>query len=144
MEDLIGRMSCGNTGAMTLIKEMLERDPSKAFLLIYSLERIDIKGEDLHILYNDCANRDMVKFTHSVYMLMENVFDMELVKDNFNYAKNNFGIPLIGNTEISDKFISEGKELSPLYQKEWKEYCLVNNELFIKNAKEMLGRQNIK
>ena len=88
MQDALIEMAEGNPGALTCMLEMLKSD-STALLDILYFDSMEIYGEKIYKLWNDCCNRDMDKFCETLKYLKSGKISKEEIQENLNsvYAK---------------------------------------------------------
>lgn len=90
MLELVLLVSEGNPGAATFCMEAIHQENIEKYAIAATLERmksLDITGDKLYMIWNDCCNRDTEK---TIKVMLENSKD-DLLK-HLNY-ENGRGIP---------------------------------------------------
>ena len=81
--DLPIGLCCGNIGALTFMMEAFEIDPiSAAYALERGANEMDIIGDKMYMVWNDCCDRD----THLTLDVMKNC-SKEFILERLNYEK---------------------------------------------------------
>lgn len=61
MQSWIVKMADGNIGALSMILDIMESHVVRGFVALQRMEMLDIKGEKLYLIWNDCCFRDLNK-----------------------------------------------------------------------------------
>ena len=81
--DIITIMSEGNSEALDCLTQILKSGPlSLSDVLL--MDTVGIYGKKIHTLWNDCCNRDMVKFSKTIEIFKENKFTLEEIHENLS------------------------------------------------------------
>ena len=134
-KDIIKTMSEGNPGAMRVTMEMLKT--IEGFLNIILCDSLAIRGSRLYMLHNDCCGRNLDKFNRTLLMIKNGVYTEEEIQANLNLTT---AIPFIDDS-IEIIVPPYGEKFGPR-NKNWKEYCKRNKEVFAAKLKEKLEQKN--
>jgi len=61
----VGKLAAGNVGAACVLGRIVE-DPFAGFMILLDLERIDLRGEDIWLLYRDVHHMNLGGFIQDV------------------------------------------------------------------------------
>lgn len=61
MEETIVNFSEGNPGALQTLMELFKLDPNKMFQNLLTLDRMELYGSKIYMLWNDCCDRKIEK-----------------------------------------------------------------------------------
>lgn len=61
LEDFVVKCADGNIGAATCCMEILTSGDSKGITALQRMMDMNIKGEKIYLIWNDCCNRDIKK-----------------------------------------------------------------------------------
>ena len=88
IQDVLIAMSEGNPGALVCMIGMFETNPLALFDIMF-FDTMEIYGEKIYCLWNDCCNRDTVKFKQTLEYLKYGILSKEEIHENLNrpYAK---------------------------------------------------------
>ncbi len=62
VQDSVTKMSKGNSGAITVLCEILKKEPAIGIMLICKLDDANIRGSDIWVEYKDICGEDIEKF----------------------------------------------------------------------------------
>ena len=101
IEDNFKIFSDGNPGALTALFELMKQAEDRTGLFLITLDRMQLYGSHLYMLWNDCCNRDINK----VIKILE-LYEREIItqKDIDDRIKN------VGYGLNFDEFLEEGKD----------------------------------
>ncbi len=131
-------MSEGNPGALSVVMEMM-KDP-RGFMGILLCDSLDIRGEKLYMLHNDCCDRENEKFYRTLKMFNSGVFSTKEIQDNFSLVR---AIPFIDDSIEIEGVPPYGIDFGPGDDK-WDEFCAKNREAFIQKLGSSLEKQKSK
>ena len=86
MQDMLFTMSEGNPGALTCMMQMMNSDPM-ALLDILLFDSLGIYGSKIYMVWNDCCDRDMVKFKETIQAFREGKFSKEEIHENLSHVR---------------------------------------------------------
>jgi exosome complex RNA-binding protein Rrp42 (RNase PH superfamily) len=61
----VGKLAAGNLGAACVLKRIVH-DPFEGVMILMDLESIDLRGEDIWLLYRDVHHMDLDGFIQDV------------------------------------------------------------------------------
>lgn len=61
LQSFIVKMADGNIGALSMIMDIMENHVARGLVALQRMEMLDIKGEKLYLIWNDCCFRDLNK-----------------------------------------------------------------------------------
>ena len=101
IEDNFKTFSDGNPEALTALFELMKQAEDRIGLFLITLDRMQLYGSHLYMLWNDCCNRDINK----VIKILE-LYEREIItqKDIDDRIKN------VGYGLNFDEFLEEGKD----------------------------------
>ena len=117
-------MANGNPGATIVILKMIKE---RMVLDLLLLQRLNIAGESLYKLYNDCCQRNYKKLARTIQLIRWRVFTQEEVNLNLNQT-------------VAIPFIDDGIQIecAPSYEEafdydycKWEEYSKKQRESFV-------------
>lgn len=120
-------MSEGNPGAMEILSEMI--NDAKMSIYILLLDTLEIRGSKLYMLYNDCSNRDYIKFENTILLIKMGKFTKEQIHFNLDQTR---AIPF-----IDDSIKMDG--MDP-YSKDFK-YSNDNFDIYCQKQKETFANK---
>lgn len=94
---MVKTMSNGNPGAFSVLMKMLSKPTG--LLDILSLDSMDIRGEKIWLLFNDCCNQDMNKFDKTLKVLRCGGFTHEEIQSNLSLIR---AIPFMDDSIVLD------------------------------------------
>ena len=80
-QDIV-RLSEGNIGAMTFILDCTLINPVKSIKAFEKMDKWNIRGDKLYMLWNDCCNRD---YNKTLDIMINN--SLEDILEHINYEK---------------------------------------------------------
>lgn len=66
MVDVIIKMAEGNPGAVTVLSQLIKQDDGMGFLLVLSLDDMNIRGTQVWVGYKDYCNSDLSTFMNAI------------------------------------------------------------------------------
>lgn len=102
IQDNFIKFSEGNPGALSTLFELLKQAQDKTALFLITLDRMELYGSHLYMLWNDCCNRDINK----VIKILE-LYEREIItqKDIDERVKT------VGYGKSFDDLIEESEEM---------------------------------
>lgn len=92
VETMFMKMSEGNPGALSVIMELLRSD---SFHYIIMCDTLELYGEKLYMLYNDCCGRDIEKMKNVIDDWQHGKISKEEIHDHLSSAYGKpFDVPL--------------------------------------------------
>lgn len=73
--DLFEKITQGNPGAISFIKQLQQIDNSQAEKCIYLLRKYDILGSKMYIFWNECCSKDWDVFFQTMKLIENGVVD---------------------------------------------------------------------
>ena len=136
-EELIVTMADGNPGAMMIVFNMLSSDEMIYRLL--TLNKLNIKGEQIYKLFNDCCDRNDQKYIRTIDMIEFNVFTKEEIFANLNLVRS---IPFIDDN-IQIKNLTEYDKQFGSNNEYWDIYCKKQKESFINRITPIIENNKV-
>lgn len=89
LEEVITIMSEGNPGALECIGLMFLDEPYDTALDLLLLDKLEIYGCKLYMIWNDCCGRDVKKMRETIKAFRSKKFSKEEIHENLSqtYAK---------------------------------------------------------
>ncbi|MBE5812584.1 MAG: hypothetical protein E7314_02915 [Clostridiales bacterium] len=91
IKEILITMCDGNPGALTCMMQMLQSDPLALFDILF-FDTMEIYGEKIYMLWNDCCGRDMTKFKETIEYLKSGKISKEKIHENLNRP---YAVPFI-------------------------------------------------
>lgn len=124
IQEMIFTMCEGNPGAMMVIMGMIS-DPA-GVMDILMLDGMDIRGEKLYMLNNDCCKRDPAKFKRTLMMIRSGVFTQEQIHANLERC---YALPFIDDSIKMDGVPPYGEDFGP-GNPMWEKWCEAQKESY--------------
>ena len=122
--DVVLTMAEGNPEAIAVVIELFSIPTGPSDILM--LDNMDIRGERLYMLHNDCCYRNPKKFKRTLAMLRAGVFTEEQIQDNLGLC---YALPFIDDTIEIEGVPPYGEDFDPTHPK-WNEWVKAQQESF--------------
>ena len=105
VQEAIGNVAKNNPKAMTVLAELIRTEQIDGFIIIELLSHLQIKGEKIWKLYEDCANKEIETLKKTVLVLATESFSEQEIQNNLELKK---AIPFIDPTINITEEVEEG------------------------------------
>lgn len=140
MEEMLMVMSEGNVGALNVLMNMILKDFHNIGI-IFALDSMDIRGEQIWRLYKDCSGENLDKLSRTIDVLRLGGYTEEERTANLTYGYSS--IPFLEDETLKEGFPDYSEEFRPSDDK-WDEYVEANRELVVPKLVEMIKEKNSK
>lgn len=115
----------GKPGTVDILMEMMK--DKERFLDILLCDKLNIRGNKLYILYNDCCDRNKGKFDRTLSMFRYGVFSEEQIQTNLGLDETihfiDDKIPIAGVPSYDCTFGPNDEH--------WDEFCSIQKDVFL-------------
>lgn len=86
LEEVIITMADGNPGAIACMMQMMNNSPMAMLDILY-LDSMEIYGEKIYMLWNDCCNKDMEKLDATLKYFRSGKISKEKILENLSQVR---------------------------------------------------------